>query len=310
MFNKKSFSNVIQNILQYYENSTEFSETANVNRTYISKYINEKLDNPPTPKILKRIADSSKGTVTYAQLMEICGYLEKIDVKDIKKQQFLFRKNQFTKLELTDSEINEILNFFIEGDYNKLEDYLASHDDIIIDAVINALQEITLDVAAVLNDRREAATQLLTETEELKEKVKSVLNVHKHNHLPVLGRIPAGIPIEMIEDVIDYEDISEDMLKGGKEYFALKIKGDSMNPDYLENDIIIVLKQSDCESGQDCVVAVNGDDATFKRVFKTDQGITLQPLNNRYMPVFYSNEDIINKPIKILGVVKQVRRNK
>lgn len=129
-------------------------------------------------------------------------------------------------------------------------------------------------------------------------------------HLPVLGRIPAGIPIEMIQDIIDYEDISEDMLKGGKEYFALKIKGDSMNPDYLEDDIIIVLKQSDCESGQDCVVAVNGDDATFKRVFKTDQGITLQPLNNRYMPVFYSNEDIINKPIKILGVVKQVRRNK
>ena len=131
---------------------------------------------------------------------------------------------------------------------------------------------------------------------------------NKYTHLPVLGRIPAGIPIEMIEDVIDYEDISEDMLKGGKEYFALKIKGDSMNPDYLENDIIIVLKQSDCESGQDCVVAVNGDDATFKRVFKTDQGITLQPLNNRYMPVFYSNEDIINKPIKILGVVKEIRR--
>lgn len=128
--------------------------------------------------------------------------------------------------------------------------------------------------------------------------------------IPVLGSIPAGIPFEMIEDIVDYEDISEDMLKGGKQYFALKIKGDSMFPEYLNGDVIIVLKQDNCESGQDCVVAVNGDDATFKRVFKYDNGITLQPLNNAYMPLFYSNEDIVNKPVKILGVVKQIRRDK
>lgn len=128
--------------------------------------------------------------------------------------------------------------------------------------------------------------------------------------VPVLGSIPAGIPIEMIEDIIDYEDISEDMLKGGKEYFALKVNGDSMYPEYLNGDIIIVLKQNNCENGQDCVIAVNGDDATFKRVFKYDNGITLQPLNNTYMPMFYSNKDVLNKPVKILGVVKQIRRNK
>lgn len=131
----------------------------------------------------------------------------------------------------------------------------------------------------------------------------------KYTRIPVLGKIPAGVPIEMIEDVLDYEDISEDMLKGGKEYFALKINGDSMFPEYLNGDVIIVLKQNSCESGQDCVVAVNGDDATFKRVFKTGNGITLQPLNNKYMPMFYSNDDVLNKPVKILGVVKQIRRD-
>lgn len=135
-------------------------------------------------------------------------------------------------------------------------------------------------------------------------------NNRKTTRIPVLGSIPAGIPMEMIEDVVDWEDISDEMLKGGKQYFALKIKGDSMFPEYLNGDTIIVLKQDDCESGQDCVVAVNGDDATFKRVFKTDNGITLQPLNNNYMPIFYSKEDIINKPVKILGVVKQIRRDK
>lgn len=137
------------------------------------------------------------------------------------------------------------------------------------------------------------------------------LNVNsKSIRIPVLGSIPAGIPMEMIEDIVDWEDISEEMLKGGKQYFALKIKGDSMFPEYLNGDTIIVLKQDDCESGRDCVVAVNGDDATFKRVFKTDNGITLQPLNNSYIPMFYSNDDVLNKPVKILGVVKQIRRDK
>ncbi|MEG0872946.1 MAG: S24 family peptidase [Clostridia bacterium] len=129
------------------------------------------------------------------------------------------------------------------------------------------------------------------------------------NRIPVLGKIPAGIPIELIEDIEGYEDISEDMLKGGKEYFALKVKGDSMETKYRNDDTIIILKQSSCESGEDCIIMVNGDDGTFKRVFKTDSGITLQPLNSEYMALNYSNEDIENLPIKILGVVKQIRRD-
>lgn len=134
-------------------------------------------------------------------------------------------------------------------------------------------------------------------------------NKLNYKRIPVLGSIPAGVPIELIQDIIDYEDISEEMLKGGKEYFALKVKGNSMYPKYLDGDTIIVLKQNDCESGQDCILMVNGDDGTFKRIFKTDNGITLQPLNNEYMPSFYSNEDIISKPVRILGVVKEIRRS-
>lgn len=130
-----------------------------------------------------------------------------------------------------------------------------------------------------------------------------------YKRIPVLGSIPAGVPIELIQDIIDFEDISENMLKGGKEYFALKVKGDSMWPKYLDGDTIIILKQEDCESGQDAIVMVNGDDGTFKRVFKTDKGITLQPLNNEYMPMFYSNEDIKKLPVKILGIVKEIRRS-
>lgn len=126
----------------------------------------------------------------------------------------------------------------------------------------------------------------------------------------VYGTIPAGIPMECIEDIIDTEEISADMLKGNKEYFGLKIKGDSMEPEYLDGDTIILEKTESCESGDDCVVMVNGYDGTFKRVFKNEKGIILQPLNNKYQPVIYSNEQIENLPVRILGVVEEIRRKK
>ena len=76
----------------------------------------------------------------------------------------------------------------------------------------------------------------------------------------VYGTIPAGIPMECIEDIIDTEEISADMLRWDKQYFGLKIKGDSMKPDYLDGDVIILQKQDNCENGDDCVVMVNGNE--------------------------------------------------
>lgn len=126
----------------------------------------------------------------------------------------------------------------------------------------------------------------------------------------VYGTIPAGTPIELIEDILDTEEIDADMLKGGKEYFGLRIKGDSMEPEYLEGDIVIFQKLDDCESGDDCCVMVNGSDGTFKRVFKNENGIVLQPLNNKYEPLIFSNEQIEKLPVKILGVFEELRRKK
>ncbi len=126
----------------------------------------------------------------------------------------------------------------------------------------------------------------------------------------IYGTIPAGIPMECIEDIIDTEEISADMLKGGKEYFGLKIKGNSMSPEYLDGDTLILEKVENCENGQDCVVMVNGNNGTFKRVFKNENGIILQPLNSEYQPMVYSNEQIEKLPVKIIGKVVELRRKK
>ena len=55
---------------------------------------------------------------------------------------------------------------------------------------------------------------------------------------------------------------------------------------------------------------VNGNDATFKRVFKNENGIILQPLNPEFQPMVYTNEQIIKLPVKVIGKVVELRRKK
>lgn len=136
---------------------------------------------------------------------------------------------------------------------------------------------------------------------------------HDYNNeikqIPLLGKIAAGYPTTMFADVIDYIDIPADMARGNKELFALKTKGKSMEPNFIEGDILIFEKTEDWENGQFCAVAVNGDDATFKKVTKTDTGIMLQPLNPAFETKFYTNDQIASLPVQIIGVLKQIRRN-
>ena len=93
----------------------------------------------------------------------------------------------------------------------------------------------------------------------------------EHKLIPVLGSVPAGIPIEAIQDIIDYEEISDEMARGG-EYFALRVKGASMEPRIREGDIVIIRKQEEIANGEIAVVMVNGNDATIKKFYKDENG--------------------------------------
>lgn len=124
--------------------------------------------------------------------------------------------------------------------------------------------------------------------------------------IPVLCRVQAGIPIEMISEVLDYEEIPADMAARGK-YFALLVRGDSMSPRILDGDIVIVRCQPDVESGDIAVVAVNGDSATVKKIRKSAMGMTLIPLNPAYDTTFYTNDQIATLPVEIKGKVVELR---
>lgn len=122
----------------------------------------------------------------------------------------------------------------------------------------------------------------------------------------VLGRVAAGIPIEAVTDIIDTEEIPADMAKTGT-FFGLQIHGDSMEPRMCDGDVVIVRQQDDAESGDIVIALVNGDDATCKRLRKYRDGIELISNNPAYSPMFFSNEDVINKPVKIIGKVVELR---
>lgn len=122
----------------------------------------------------------------------------------------------------------------------------------------------------------------------------------------VLGRVAAGIPIEAIEEVIDREQITEAMARNGS-YIGLQIHGASMEPRMREGDVVIVRLQDDCDSGDTVIALVNGDEATCKILQKTHEGISLLSTNPAYPPMFFSNREIEEKPVRILGKVVELR---
>ena len=156
-----------------------------------------------------------------------------------------------------------------------------------------------------LQQAREAAIQ--------EERYKSVEFYNEHLKgktsyilAPVLGRVAAGIPIEMVTEVLDTEELDPNDFPPG-DYFGLVIKGNSMEPKISEGDVVIVRQQDDVESGQIAIVTINGDDATCKRVMKYGSNLRLVSFNPNYEPMQFSAEDVENLPVKIIGRVVELR---
>lgn len=126
--------------------------------------------------------------------------------------------------------------------------------------------------------------------------------------IKVFGRVPAGIPVEAIEDIIDEIEISEKMANDDHEYLALLVTGESMLPIYQDGDIVIIRKQETANTGDDIVAYVNGYDATLKRLQRYKEGIRLKALNPNFESRFYTNAQIESLPVRILGIVVEMRR--
>lgn len=136
---------------------------------------------------------------------------------------------------------------------------------------------------------------------------KSIKTSKKGVTINVLGRVAAGLPLESIENIIDTEEITEEMALTGN-FFGLQIHGDSMLPNICDGDIVIVRQQENAESGEIVIAMVNDTDATCKRLRKYKGGIELIANNPAYKPMEFSNKEIMEKPVRIIGKVVELRR--
>lgn len=124
--------------------------------------------------------------------------------------------------------------------------------------------------------------------------------------IPVLGTIRAGLPLDAVENILDWEEIPQALARDG-EYFALRITGDSMEPRIREGDVVIVRKQEQVDNGDVAVVMINGDEATIKRYYKRETGVSLVAYNPAYDPLHYSPEEVEELPVRVYGKVIELR---
>lgn len=124
--------------------------------------------------------------------------------------------------------------------------------------------------------------------------------------IPILGTVKAGYDWLAEENIVDYITLKENIPNVG-EYYALRITGDSMLPLLAEGDLVIVHDQDDVESGQTAVVLINGEEATVKKVVKTNEGIELHAMNPYYPVKKFTFEDMQKIPVKIIGRVREAK---
>lgn len=122
------------------------------------------------------------------------------------------------------------------------------------------------------------------------------------NRIPVLGRVAAGIPIDAISEIIDYEEVDDRLAKIG-DLFGLRIKGNSMEPRICDGDVVIIHKQEDAENGSTVIATINGDDAVCKRYYSYGDTVLLRSNNPAYEDIDVTGREDFH----IVGVVIELR---
>jgi len=126
--------------------------------------------------------------------------------------------------------------------------------------------------------------------------------------IPLVGTVKAGVNGLALEDFEGYTSFLNDDVKKGKDYFALRIKGDSMVNDGInEGDIALIERDAEFEQGKIYVVAYGEGEATLKRVLKADGSIVLQPSNNKYPAVIIAGDEL--SKFRLIGRLTRIKRN-
>lgn len=169
----------------------------------------------------------------------------------------------------------------------------------------SALQKIADYFGVTVND-------LLTDTPAQADPSTRIPDRREYGRVKIVSQVAAGLPIEAIDvfdqnDPDDWEELEKSLLSSG-EYFGLRVRGDSMETEFHDGDIVIVRKQDTADEGDIVVVTENGHTGTVKKIHYRADGITLIALNPDYPPIKYTADECRTIPVLIAGKVVRLHR--
>jgi len=289
MFDKVKFANIIKNIKETYNSQEEFSKKSGIGRTYISQYMNMKLEEPPKPKILHKLSLASKGITTYDELMNICGYTNSnlLEVESLKEFCEQLEENFLDmllsiKLSRTEEEVYEDLCPIIDvySYENNSEDETKEK----LSAYFNNMDFLSKKSKDKILKKLLFFTQYCIQMKNLRHKIsymkysESDSNItlkldkrYRSYRCPVYGRIAAGQPNWAEECIEGYLPIDPELMNitNPEECFFLRVNGESMNKKVKNGAYALIQKTDFVENGEIAVVLVNRFWCNTKEIHKT-----------------------------------------
>lgn len=281
MFNKNKFAQVLKEINETYDSQRDFAKKSDINRTYLSQYMNMKLEEPPQPKILKKLANSSNGIISYTELMNICGYVNPINMSELLKSDNI--------LELVQNCAKDTGSVILELNLNT--DDFSKEEEEILQKYFNLFKkDINVDINTLIKslpvesqnkilreyNKFHSDFNCLTKNLYVQEKIKKDAKFYM---CPVYGRISAGQPNwaeECIEGRLPIDPVLFNIINP-EEHFFLRVNGESMNKVIKNGAYALIHKQDIVDDGEIAVVLVNGYEATLKHFTKKGDIVVLEP---------------------------------
>lgn len=184
---------------------------------------------------------------------------------------------------------------------------------------LSKLFDVDIDTLTHVDIEYEGITTMIDsslkdEIKKMQESLNKALGIEPNSQeyaptrIPVFSYVSAGSGCFAESNIEEYVDISDDLARSG-EYFGVRVKGDSMSPDIQDQDIVIVRKQDYADDGKTVIVVVNGDEGFCKRFVLYDKSIGLVSNNPAYKPMIFSKEEVESLPVRIMGIVVELRRS-
>lgn len=285
-YDRKKFVEILEKIKNTYSSLNEMARKSNVTSSYLSKIISSKYEEPPSPKILKNIAENSHNITSYMDLMYVCGYIDNKDIFEHYNK--VFNTSNVSKAvdECDIFNAEEIKNSAMNYLYDRIKDMPEEKQEMFFITINKKSDTI----------QKNMIKQIKQDIIEDSKKIPIIYNL-KQDMLTIKNK-----KIKFIDDkenIKPFTFFSNEYLKKEYDYICIIAKDNSMNLKIKKNDIILIQLQETLKNGDIGIIEVNNELFT-RKYYKENEYIILETLSNNedYETKIYNTKQ---DKIKIFG---------